>query len=109
MKTQTDIELKIMNRLYIPKSVEELINDVCFHTGVTKTELYSNSRKQEIVIARSTIAHFILRYHNPSPTRVGEILKRRHDNIIYYRDNYSDWLMNPKWNRIFNIINKNYE
>ncbi|UUD36214.1 DnaA/Hda family protein [Mycoplasmopsis citelli] len=61
---------------------EEIIERVCKYYKITSSEIYSKTRKSEIVIARHMVINLINIILNYSSTKIGHILKKDHTTIL---------------------------
>jgi len=109
--TETDLHLHIMSKA--PYSINQLIKDVCFHLGISKTALLSQTRRREVAIGRRMVIYFLYKYHTLNLTQIGKILNRDHTTILFHskwvNDRIEELHLYPQENRIYNLINKNYE
>jgi chromosomal replication initiation ATPase DnaA len=109
--TETDLQLFIMNKA--PYCVNELIRDICFHLGISRTALLSETRRSEVVLGRRIAIYFLYQYHGITLAKIGDILNRDHSTSHFHynwmRDRIKELHFYPQENRIYKLINKNYE
>ncbi len=66
-----------------PITPEYIIDVVCDHFSLTKDEIMSNRRNNEIVIPRQIIMYLCIKYTSFPSTRIGKLLKRDHSTILH--------------------------
>ncbi|MFI3327521.1 MAG: chromosomal replication initiator protein DnaA [Rikenellaceae bacterium] len=78
-------------------SVEQIIDVVCNHFGITRELLNSDSRPQELVQARQ-VAMYIARQHTKaSSTSIGEAIgKRKHSTVLHACKTVADLIETDK-------------
>lgn len=73
--------VKIDNR---PLTVDDILEKVCGHYGVTQQNVFSRSRKRDYVIVRQVSMFFAQKYTKMPASRIGQLIGNRdHSTVIH--------------------------
>ena len=67
-----------------PLTVDDILEKVCNHFGVTQSAIYSKSRKRDYVVPRQLIMFFTAKYTKMPASRIGKLIGGRdHSTVIH--------------------------
>ena len=73
--------VKMDNR---PLTVDDILEKVCNHFGVTVQQVMSRSRKRDIALARQVAMYFAQKYTKMPASRIGQLIGNRdHSTVIH--------------------------
>ena len=73
--------VKMDNR---PLTVDDILEKVCNHCGVTVQQVMSRSRKRDIALARQVAMYFAQKYTKMPASRIGQLIGNRdHSTVIH--------------------------
>ena len=84
--------------------VDKLVNKVCNHFEISKTQLKSKSRLRRFVMAREVITYILDKRTELSDVEIGKIINRHRTNVIATRIKMEKYLSVDKQYR--ELINK---
>ena len=86
-------------------TTDKLFKAIERQTGITREQIMSKSRKEELVYARRIICYF-LREEGASDKEIGCVLNRDRSTIQCYAQNHQqEYKYNAKFRAIFDSIN----
>jgi chromosomal replication initiator protein len=103
-KKELENKLKEVSNL---KYHEIIIDAVCRLVEVNVEDVFTRSRKSQIVKARQLSMYFMLKYNsNLTVTQVGRLFKRDHATVLHSKKVVIDSLIMPDFKDIYNRIDK---
>jgi len=65
------------------QDLEVFVEKVCKFFGIERTDLFSNSRKKKLTLARQALMYLLKRHSQRSIKNLAELFKKEHSTIIY--------------------------
>jgi chromosomal replication initiation ATPase DnaA len=74
------------------KELIEILQKVCDVTGIMPHDIFTPTRKREVVIARQLFCYVTMTHYHFTWVAVGKFLNRDHSTIIHSVKTYSDYI-----------------
>ena len=109
--TQTDIELKIMKAEAKFREVDSMLNDIAFLSGLSKSDITSKKKTQELVSCRRIASYFLYEKERLTYRQIARKLHMDHSTIIHHVDLTRNSInqAKPFEKKLYKLISKKYE
>lgn len=81
-----------INKMNKNEDLVYILQRVCDVTGIMPHDVFSNTRKREIVIARQLFCYVTMTHYTYTWVSIGKFLNRDHSTIIHSVKTYSDYI-----------------
>lgn len=109
--TQTDLELKIMSQMHTTPIYNEILNDIAFYSGYSKTDILSKKRNGELVSCRRLLAYFSYEKEMPSYSAIGRKIGINHATVLHHVNLTKNSInqAKPFEKKLYKLISNKYE